>query len=391
MATPKRSGKQNDIPLHEKVRRAILHRIESGELKPGDLLPPELQLCTQMKVSRITMRHALQALVNEGYLSRRPGSGTFIKRPEPAKPGQDKVVSLILTNGIGAFMIEVIRGVEAGLRERGLSLTLALANDDVKHERELISQAIQAKVGGVIIFPVDSPEAFHPNCYHYLKLQEAHIPMVFVDRYLSQLPVGYVVAADEQGMYQLTKHVINQGRSKIGYIDHAIGATSVIDRYAGFRKALSESNLPEVDRLVIDAPRGVTGDIELAYRLVKESLAKRADQFDALVTCNTYYAIGAFHALKEMGINVPKSIALAGFDDLPEAAALEVPLTVFKAPVEEMSRAAANYIADKIEQPSRAEVRKHLPGQVIARASCGEASNSASGRIGLYKGKAVNI
>jgi GntR family transcriptional regulator len=65
-------------PLAEAVRNELRHLIVSGAFGAGARLPSEPDLCDQYNVSRITLREAVQGLVQEGYLVRRQGSGTYV-------------------------------------------------------------------------------------------------------------------------------------------------------------------------------------------------------------------------------------------------------------------------------------------------------------------------
>ena len=60
----------------------LLERIGAGEYPPGALLPSEMELCEQFSVSRITVRSALKELEMRGLVSRRPGIGTRVERPQ---------------------------------------------------------------------------------------------------------------------------------------------------------------------------------------------------------------------------------------------------------------------------------------------------------------------
>ena len=68
----------NSLPLYQQLQRALRHAIETRVLGPDDALPPERDLATELSVSRITVRKAIDGLVNEGMLVRRQGSGTFV-------------------------------------------------------------------------------------------------------------------------------------------------------------------------------------------------------------------------------------------------------------------------------------------------------------------------
>lgn len=67
-------------PLYAQVKRRLAERISAGVLNEGDFLPPEHDLCTEMGVSRITLRRAVKELSDEGILIRQQGRGTVVAR-----------------------------------------------------------------------------------------------------------------------------------------------------------------------------------------------------------------------------------------------------------------------------------------------------------------------
>jgi len=69
----------SSLPLYQQLQRALRQAIESRVLGPDDALPPERDLAGDFSVSRITVRKAIEGLVNEGMLVRRQGSGTFVR------------------------------------------------------------------------------------------------------------------------------------------------------------------------------------------------------------------------------------------------------------------------------------------------------------------------
>ncbi len=66
------------LPKYQQLSRAIEHAIDQGALPKGDALPPERSIAEDMAVSRITVRKAIDGLVENGLLARRQGAGTFI-------------------------------------------------------------------------------------------------------------------------------------------------------------------------------------------------------------------------------------------------------------------------------------------------------------------------
>jgi GntR family transcriptional regulator len=73
-----RLDESSSLPLYQQLQRALRQAIETRILSPDDALPPERDLASEFSVSRITVRKAIDGLVNEGMLVRRQGSGTFV-------------------------------------------------------------------------------------------------------------------------------------------------------------------------------------------------------------------------------------------------------------------------------------------------------------------------
>lgn len=66
------------LPYYEQLKRVLVAQMDEGKLNPGDLLPPEWELCSQYGVSRTVVRQALLDLVNERRLYRIRGKGTYV-------------------------------------------------------------------------------------------------------------------------------------------------------------------------------------------------------------------------------------------------------------------------------------------------------------------------
>lgn len=69
------------VPLYQQLAARLRRQIADGVYRPGDRLPSEAELCQQFGVSRITVRAALDQLVDDGLLWRQRGKGTFVRAP----------------------------------------------------------------------------------------------------------------------------------------------------------------------------------------------------------------------------------------------------------------------------------------------------------------------
>ncbi len=74
-----------DRPIYKQIYDGFSQQIESGELKAGDLIPSERELCEQLKISRMTVRAAMDELVRDGLLIRKHGSGTVVSATKITK------------------------------------------------------------------------------------------------------------------------------------------------------------------------------------------------------------------------------------------------------------------------------------------------------------------
>ena len=70
------------IPLYQQVIDIIKNEINSGAYKAGVRIPNEFELAESYKVGRVTVRRAIEELVQQGYLTKRQGKGTFVNAPK---------------------------------------------------------------------------------------------------------------------------------------------------------------------------------------------------------------------------------------------------------------------------------------------------------------------
>ncbi|MEO7634793.1 MAG: LacI family DNA-binding transcriptional regulator [Sphingomicrobium sp.] len=152
--------------------------------------------------------------------------------------------------------------------------------------------------------------------------------------------LGTTVSCDnEQGGFDATTHLLQQGRRKIAFIG-TIGAgyPEFNERWRGYCRALRAAGIVPDDQLRIDAAPS-----EADGRAALDSLLERGAGFDAIFAASDVAAIGAMHALQQVGRSVP-DIAVVGFDDIPAASLSSPPLTT----VTQDARAAAEALIDTL-------------------------------------------
>lgn len=104
MFAGKTIDKSTPIPLYFQLKQMILKMIEDGDLRPGDPIPTEQEFNDMFEISRTTTRQALSELVQEGYLHRVKGKGTFVTKPKLSQdfmqrlePFSEQIVRLNMT------------------------------------------------------------------------------------------------------------------------------------------------------------------------------------------------------------------------------------------------------------------------------------------------------
>ncbi len=127
---------------------------------------------------------------------------------------------------------------------------------------------------------------------------------------------GATVGSDNvQGGYDATEHLLSHGRRNIAFLGTATpGYPEFLDRWRGYRRALTAHGRVPDERLQVDAEPD-----EEAGRTAVLELVRRGVQVDAVFAASDVAAIGAMHALQHLGRSIPEDVAIVGFDDIPAA------------------------------------------------------------------------
>jgi DNA-binding LacI/PurR family transcriptional regulator len=152
--------------------------------------------------------------------------------------------------------------------------------------------------------------------------------------------IGATVSSDnEQGGFEATSHLLQQGRRRIAFIGTGgAGFPEVQERWRGYCRALRAAGIEPDERFRADAAPS-----ECEGRAAVAELIAGGVEFDAIFAASDIAAIGAMHALQQAGRGVPET-AVVGFDDIPAASLASPPLTT----VTQDARAAAEALVDTL-------------------------------------------
>jgi len=176
--------------------------------------------------------------------------------------------------------------------------------------------------------------------------------------------LGMTVSSDnERGGFEATTHLLQQGRRKIAFVGTAgPGFPEVQERYRGYSRALRAAGIAPDERLQVDAAPD-----EADGRAAAEQLLARGAEFDAIFAASDVAAIGAMHALQQAGRDVPESVVVVGFDDIPAACLASPPLTTVTQDARAAAEALVDALIDAIETGNTAD--RALPVRLTIRES----------------------
>ena len=339
-------------PKYLRLKEEIVSWIAGGRYRPGDKLPSENELSDQFGLSRQTVRQSIGELVQEGWLSREQGKGTFVARlsGERKSAGGSRTVGLITTYISDYIFPSIVRGVEAALKDRGYRLLLSSTDNRKDRERESLEMMLSQGVCGLIVEPTRSAEG-NPNFDAYMAMQYHGIPLLMINEQYPDLDCPCVKLDDEAGGHLATAHLLEAGHKRVAGFFKTDDLQGV-HRMKGFVRAHRDHGVPvDPERIV----RYSTEEKEERPRAALRELLRSAEPPSAIVCYNDQLAVALLDVVREAGLRVPEDLAIVGYDDSFLATATEIKLTSVEHPKAEMGERAANLLIAMLEGGPRHE------------------------------------
>ena len=181
---------------------------------------------------------------------------------------------------------------------------------------------------------------------------------------------GFVWMDDAAAAREMAEHLLELGHRDIGFVMGDPAHSVSQRRWDGFRTATREAGIASRD------DRVAAGDFSFLSGLAAgERLLGRSDRPTAVFASNDDMALGVLMAAAKLGIAVPESVSIAGFDDAPTSRAAWPQLTTIRQPKAEMAAAAVDILVDPRYRDgvSADAYRKLLPFELVARGSTARA------------------
>jgi LacI family transcriptional regulator len=268
-------------------------------------------------------------------------------------------IGVIYSTLSAAFMSEFLTGAFEEAASRGARLVILRAPKGKEPSSKVLNSFIASGLSGVILTPPlgDSTALLKV-------LAEAHLPTATVGAYAPGSTIR-VRIDDRQAAYDMSRHLLNLGHRKIGFIVGNPDQAASAERMAGFFAAVREFEGVETHI--------AQGDFSFASGLsAAEQLLDRDPAPTAIFASNDDMAAAVVSVAHRRHMDVPRQLTVVGFDDTIPAVTLWPPLTTVHQPVRKLAADALALLAAHVSKPSEKEdqLRVHLlPYTIVHRSS----------------------
>ena len=351
-------------PKYQQLKDYLTEMIKTQSLHAGEKIPSENELAGKFGISRHTIRQAIGELVNEGWLYRVQGKGTFVNRRPDEEPRRSKTIGLITTYMNDYIFPSIIRGVHNVLPDKGFNITLGCTYNQHEKERACLENFIGQDLAGLIVEATKSALP-NPNIALYKEFSRMGIPILFIHGSYRELDYSYIIEDDIQAGYIATKHLIDQGHRKIAGV-FKIDDVQGHYRFSGFQKAHLEAGLAMKDSRILWFE---TDDMQLKFSAKGPHLHEILSHSTAIVCYNDQISLRVMDVIRENGLSIPEDLSLVSFDDSQLAVASEIKLTTVAHPKEKLGEEAGRAIINMVERRQDYYNVKMQPQLIVRRST----------------------
>ena len=252
------------------------------------------------------------------------------------RKGKSNIVGVIVPRIHREFFSNIIGGAESVLDEAGYNVLICQTKESYEAEVKALKTLRNYHVAGILMsHAINSKESSHVS-----EILGGSIPLVQFDRVFMDLPGAKIVGANFDGAYIATRHLIEQGYTKIGTLAGFMTTQAYRERLAGYRKALEEAGM-EYDESIVYYDTIVR---ETGYAAGKKAVEAGCD---ALYCSGDFSALGALDALEESGVTVPSQFGLVGTANESFTAIMTPSLSSMGQHPYEMGQAAAKAFLER--------------------------------------------
>jgi DNA-binding LacI/PurR family transcriptional regulator len=361
----------SELTIVGQIRAQLTLLIADGRLEPGARLPAVRVLAHRLDVNVNTIRAAYARLEEDGLVATRHGVGTIVQPSTTGtlRSGAPRYLSNsvgVLIAGLDPFYLELLRGIETKADEQGTLVIIVDAQDKLTRASAAIRQLAARGAEGIIAASIGAPEKGTPE--HFLP------PIVYVDQPDQKRQV--LVFDAERAAYDATRHLLEHGHTRIGYVSAPLEFPNQGELFQGYRRALREAG-----RDADASPLAIVHGFDVAAgRDGLGQLLEHEDRPTAALASAALLAVGVLQEARQRGLDVPDDLAIIGYADIDVTRSTHPPLTMVSLPIFDVGVAAMSALQRMIAGEQRKPERLVFDGTLEIRDSCGTHPARGGGR-----------
>lgn len=297
-----------------------------------------------------TVERVKRAAREVGYVP-----NTAAQSLKSSKTGQ---IAFAVENIANPAYVEMVEVIESILAPAGYRMVLHSTNANPEAEIEILKDLKRRYADGLIMIPIRVTDE------HLHELKLATDPVVVIGTLPAGTPVDNVRIESSDGVAAAVRHLIDQGRKQIAFVNGPMDSGPGSARRRGFDEGLAAAGIAASEHMIQE---GTSFSVE-AGALATEELISRVS-VDAIVCANDLLAIGAMRTLRAAGRSIPDDVALVGVDNTYLTEVVHPPLSSVSLLARERGKAAAELLLARLQDPSRQPTTVEAKPELVIRES----------------------
>jgi LacI family transcriptional regulator len=271
--------------------------------------------------------------------------------------GRSRIIGLVVAYLENQFYPEAIERLSKSLQAQGYHVLVFMASNDSDATQTVIDELLDYQVDGIVIASVGVSNDLTRRC------EDAGIPIVLFNRDQFDDRLSSVTSDNMAGGRKLAEFLLAGGHRRIGHIAGWEGASTQIDREAGFKAGLMAGGIKLAMRTIGNFDYDTAQDAARA-------MFDRDDPPEAVFVTNDHMAFAVMDVLRfELGISIPDDVSVVGYDDVQIAAWPSYALTTVRQRANEMVAKTIELLMTRIENVDAPPQRICIDGPLIIRGS----------------------
>lgn len=298
-----------------KVYNWVRAYIDENKFSGNCKIPSEHVLCMKLDVSRVTVRLALDRLLEEGLVYKIRGSGTYFNKAaalsrELGKPTASLKIGLILQGQDANANSGLINGIRSILTEKEADLQIFFTDNKFSNERNCLNVVAHQGFDGFIVDGVKA-SLLNPNLDCYRSIFNKKIPVIFYNNYYKELKYPKIINNDLKCAYELLRCLIRAGHRYIAGI-FVYDNYQSIEKFRGYVSTMNKYSVEFDDDYVKWCVSNEAHTAGFSKEIVR--FLKGLPRCTAIVCCNYMILQSVLKAVEASGKKVPEDYSVVCFD-----------------------------------------------------------------------------